>query len=71
MISSEDSRYTYSYKDFFKILPNINNWNIDKKRIKNGKKVKLGFEYSSDNNNDRMNSRDIKNWINKNFKKFN
>lgn len=68
MISSDDSRYTYSYKNFFKILPNINNWNIDKKRIKNGKKVKIGFEYSSDINDDWMNSKDIKNWINKNYK---
>ena len=68
MISSDDSRYTYSYKNFFKILPNINNWNIDKKRIKNGRKVKLGFEYSSDVNSDWMKTKDIKKWINKNFK---
>ena len=42
MISSEDSRYTYDYKDYYKILPSINGWNSDKKKIKSGK-VNLGL----------------------------
>lgn len=68
MISKDDSRYTYSYKDFYKILPLINNWNLDKTRIKGGKKVKLGFEYISSVNSSWMNDTKIKNWIEKNFK---
>ena len=32
MISPEDSRYTYDYKDYYKILPSINGWNSDKKK---------------------------------------
>ena len=38
MIGVEDALSTYIYKDYFKILPLINDWNEDKKRIKDGKK---------------------------------
>ena len=41
MISVEDSNYTYEYKSYYKILPSINNWNRDHKRIKSGKKLKM------------------------------
>jgi len=68
MISKDDSRFTYSYKNFYKILPQINNWNLDKARIKDGKKVKLGFEYVSNVNSSWMNEIKIKNLIKKNFK---
>ena len=68
MISKDDSRFTYSYKNFYKILPQINNWNLDKSRIKGGKKVKLGFEYVSNVNSSWMNQIKIKNLIKKNFK---
>ena len=68
MISPEDSRFTYEFDDYFKILPMINNWNMDKKRIKKGKKVKLGFQYSSDVNSEWMPLNMIKNWIKENFK---
>jgi UDP-N-acetylglucosamine 4,6-dehydratase/5-epimerase len=68
MISADDSRYTYSYDNFYKILPSINKWNIDKNRVKNGRKVKLGFEYSSDINKHWLNKIEIKKWIIKNFK---
>ena len=67
MISQDDSRYTFSYKNYFKILPSINNWSLDKSRIKNGKKVKLGFEYISHTNNVWMSKSQIKKWISKNF----
>ena len=30
MISTEDSHYTYAYSDYFKVLPQINNWDKDK-----------------------------------------
>lgn len=68
MISKDDSRFTYSYKNFYKILPQINNWNLDKSRIKGGKKVKLGFEYVSNVNSSWMKELKIKNLIKKNFK---
>lgn len=68
MISKDDSRFTYSYKNFYKILPQINDWNLDKSRIKGGKKVKLGFEYVSNVNSSWMKELKIKNLIKKNFK---
>ena len=43
MIGVEDALSTYIYKDYFKILPLINDWNEDKKRIKDGKKSKRIF----------------------------
>ena len=33
MIGLEDAQYTYEYPKYFKILPNINSWHIDPKRI--------------------------------------
>ena len=62
MISKEDSDYTYEYKDYYKILTNLNNWHLDKKRIKNGKKVKNNFVYESNNNSDWLSIDRIKKW---------
>ncbi len=63
MISPEDSYYTYEYKNYYKILPCINNWDKDIKRIKTGKKVKNGFSYTSLNNKNWLNINEIKKWI--------
>jgi UDP-N-acetylglucosamine 4,6-dehydratase/5-epimerase len=68
MIGYEDSFTTFEYKDHFKILPQLNNWGKDKKRIKLGKKVKDGFIYNSDNNRDWMTKTYLKNWIRANYK---
>ena len=66
MIGSEDSYYTYEYSNYFKILPQIFEWANDKKRIKNGKKVKEGFIYSSENNQEWMTKSSLLAWIKKN-----
>ncbi len=63
MIGLEDSFSTYEYSDYYKILPQINNWSFDKNRIRNGKKVKEGFIYRSDLNSEWMTKRYFKNWI--------
>ena len=63
MIGREDSFTTFEYKDYFKILPQLNNWGVDKKRIKQGKKVNEGFVYSSDNNKDWMTKIYFRKWI--------
>ncbi len=63
MISPEDSLCTYEYNDYYKILPAINNWSTDKKRIKSGKLVPEGFSYTSDNNSDWMSKETLKDWI--------
>jgi UDP-N-acetylglucosamine 4,6-dehydratase (inverting) len=63
MIGAEDSYSTYEYSDYFKILPQIHGWAEDNLRIKNGKKVKEGFTYRSDNNSKWMTDIDLKKWI--------
>lgn len=68
MISAEDADYTYEYPGYYKILPQINNWAKDTKRIREGVKVPSGFVYSSDNNSEWMTDQDLQNWINENEK---
>ena len=65
MIGVEDSPYTYEFKDYYKILPSINNWSKDPKRINNGKLVSDGFVYSSETNSERMSIATLQNWIKK------
>ncbi len=67
MISTEDSYSTYEYSDYFKILPQINEWGRDAKRIKDGMKVSEGFVYSSDLNSEWMTKDNLQTWINKNL----
>ena len=71
MISSEDSMFTYEYKNHFKILPLINNSHKDESRIKDGIKVKEGFSYDSLNNEDWMSKEELLNWIQKNHPEIN
>ena len=69
MISIEDSYSTYEYSNYYKILPQINEWGKDKLRIKNGKKVPKGFVYSSENNSEWLTKDELQNWLssNRNF----
>ncbi len=70
MISREDAIYTYEYDNYYKILPAINNWSMDKKRIKKGKLVPESFSYTSDNNKDWMEIKVLKKWLKDNFNKI-
>ena len=70
MISAEDAYYTFEYPEHFKILPTINDWANDSKRIKDGKKVPDGFVYASDNNPEWMSDADLQNWIDANRSKI-
>ncbi len=63
MIVEEDAPHTYEYDTYYKILPAINNLSSDKKRIKNGKLVPPDFTYSSNLNNDWMDKKELKIWI--------
>ena len=65
MIGKEDSYTTYKYSNYYKILPQLNNWEKDKSRIKSGKKVQENFYYSSDKNDDWMTKAQLKYWIDK------
>ena len=66
MISKEDALYTYEYKDYYKILPVINNWSTSKSYIKNGKKVAEGFSYTSNDNTKWMSVEMLQKWISRN-----
>lgn len=70
MIGAEDSYYTYEYPEHFKILPQINGWAEDEKRIKDGLKVPEGFVYASDSNPICMTDADLKVWIETNLNKI-
>jgi len=67
MIGEEDALFTYKYKDYFKILPSINDWGFDNLRIKDGKKVPDGFIYNSSNNTEWMTKDELKEWLDKNI----
>ena len=68
MISSQDSLSTFDYLDYFKILPQINEWVFDKNRIKGGKKVPENFVYSSNLNTSWMTDKELQKWIEANLK---
>jgi UDP-N-acetylglucosamine 4,6-dehydratase/5-epimerase len=69
MIGSDDSNSTYEYSNYYKILPQINEWGKDSLRIKDGIKVPDNFIYSSDKNIEWMTKSELQNWIdlNKNY----
>ncbi len=70
MIGAEDAYFTYEYPEHYKILPQINNWDKDANRIKDGKKVPEGFVYASDNNAEWMSDAELLAWIDANREKI-
>ena len=70
MISEEDAFSTYEYKDHFKILPAIHNWDKDALRIQDGVLVPEGFSYTSDNNTEWMSAKDLQDWMDINREKI-
>jgi UDP-N-acetylglucosamine 4,6-dehydratase (inverting) len=67
MISQEDAATTYEYPEYFKILPNIHDWSLDPKRIKDGKKCEAGFCYSSEQNKSWMTQAELKAWLSREY----
>lgn len=70
MVGREDSAYTYEYSDYFKILPQINDWHATETRIKDGTRVANDFYYSSGTNTEWMSDAELESWINKNREKI-
>lgn len=70
MIGAEDAAHTYEYDKYFKIIPAIHNWSSDPVRIKDGKAVPEGFNYSSDNNAQWMSPEELKHWMSANREKI-
>ena len=69
MIGSEDAASTYEYDSYYKILPVINGWGDDKKRIKDGVKVGTDFTYDSETNDEWMSVKALQKWLAANEKK--
>jgi UDP-N-acetylglucosamine 4,6-dehydratase (inverting) len=63
MIGIEDSSHTFEYADHYKILPEIHDWSSDPYRIKDGRKVRDGFIYASDNNTCWMTVDELRAWV--------
>jgi len=63
MIGFEDAPHTFEYPEHYKILPAINGWSDDPRRIKDGVRVAPDFTYASDTNPVWMNVRDLEAWI--------
>ena len=70
MIGLEDANFTYEYPDHYKILPQINSWDQDSNRIKDGKKVPEGFIYESNTNSEWMSETVLKKWVADNINKI-
>lgn len=64
MISVEDARNTFEFKQHFKILPQIHNWASDPTRIADGTPCQEGFFYGSEMNKEWMSSEELKAWMN-------
>lgn len=52
MVAKDDSRYTYEYDKHYVIYPHFDWCNLKTAVVKNGKKVREGFEYNSGTNKD-------------------
>ncbi len=63
LISIEESPYTYEFKNYYKILTPINNWNSSKERTKGGIKVKEEFFYVSDKNDWWLRENELETWL--------
>ncbi|MDA9322360.1 UDP-N-acetylglucosamine 4,6-dehydratase (inverting) [Gammaproteobacteria bacterium] len=70
MIGPEDAVSTYEYDGYYKILPVINNWANDIKRIKDGKKVADNFYYESSSNSEWMTNNELEDWLKENSNKM-
>ena len=66
MISSDESSYTYEYKNYYKILPLLIIGIMINKELKTGK-VSPNFEYNSDKNKQQMSIMELQNWIKINY----
>ena len=70
MIGEGDAATTYSYPEYFKILPAIHGWADDTIRVKGGVKVAPEFVYSSEMNDKWMSIGYLRNWLNTNRRYF-
>ena len=70
MIGEGDAHSTYDYNGYYKILPVINGWDEDSRRIKEGKKVPEDFIYDSATNEHWMTNEELSAWMKDNSEKL-
>lgn len=63
MIGLEDAPFTYAYPGHYKILPMIHDWASDPLRVKDGVRVAPDFVYTSNNNQEWMQIKELQEWI--------
>ena len=66
MISIEESPYTYEYKNYFKILPQVSD-NYKKYNVRKKNLAPKNFIYRSDINQKWMSKGELQKWIKKNY----
>ncbi len=64
MITDDDSRQTYEYRDHYIIYPNFEWWDATKHYIEGGRKVEDGFAYRSDINGQWLDVAGLKKLVN-------
>lgn len=60
MITKDDSRRTYEYKNHYIIYPHFEWWNFDENFTPGGKLIDRGFEYNSGNNADWLGVKELR-----------
>ncbi len=60
MITEEDSRFTYEYDKYYIIYPHFDWWDFNRHFTQGGKKVKEGFRYASNTNEEWLSVDDIR-----------
>ena len=63
-------RIPSSTTSYYKILPSIHSWDLDKNRIKRAAKCAEGFSYTSDANTEWMDVQTLRDWITANRSKI-
>ena len=66
MIGHEDAHHTFEYDDYYKIIPEINEFNTSSDYKKNGSLVSDNFSYTSNTNECWMKKNELQEWIEKN-----
>ena len=63
LISSDEANFTYDFKQYYKILSPLNDWDSSESRTRGGKKVKEDFMYTSDKNDYWLKGHNLKLWL--------
>ncbi|MDR7856914.1 UDP-N-acetylglucosamine 4,6-dehydratase (inverting) [Tissierella sp.] len=65
MVTKDDSRMTYEYKNHYIVYPHFDWWNSERFFTDGGKPIEDGFEYNSETNNEWISIEDLRQRIQK------